>query len=39
MFEGPAAKPRAPRHGDLKAAPLTCKVPGNGPVHFPLTGK
>jgi hypothetical protein len=27
------------RYGDLKATPLTCKVPGDGPVHFPLTSK
>ena len=27
------------RYGDLKATPLTCKVPGNSPVHFPLTRK
>jgi len=27
------------RYGDLKATPLTCKVPGNTPVHFPLTRK
>ena len=27
------------KYGDLKATPLTCKVPGNGPVHFPLTRK
>lgn len=27
------------RYGDLKATPLTCKVPGNSPVHFPLTSK
>jgi hypothetical protein len=26
-------------YGDLKATPLTCKVPGNSPVHFPLTRK
>jgi len=27
------------RYGDLKATPLTCKVPGDSPVHFPLTSK
>jgi len=27
------------RYGDLKATPLTCKVPGDAPVHFPLTSK
>jgi hypothetical protein len=27
------------RYGDLKATPLTCKVPGNSPVHLPLTSK
>ena len=27
------------RYGDLKATPLTCKVPGSSPVHFPLTSK
>ena len=27
------------RYGDLNATPLTCKVPGNSPVHFPLTSK
>jgi Domain of unknown function (DUF6795) len=27
------------RYGDLKATPLTCKVPHNSPVHFPLTSK
>jgi hypothetical protein len=25
------------RYGDLKATPLTCKVPRESPVHFPLT--
>jgi hypothetical protein len=27
------------RYGDLKATPLTCKVLGNGPVHFSLTSE
>ena len=27
------------RYGDLKATPLTCKIPGDSPVHFPLTSK
>ncbi len=27
------------RYGDLKITPLTCKVPGDGPVHFPLTSR
>ena len=27
------------RYGDLKATPLTCKVPDDSPVHFPLTSK
>ena len=27
------------RYGDLKTTPLTCKVPGDGPLHFPLTSK
>jgi hypothetical protein len=27
------------RYADLKTTPLTCKVPGDGPVHFPLTSK
>ena len=27
------------RYGDLKTTPLTCKVPGDSPVHFPLTSK
>jgi hypothetical protein len=27
------------RYADLRATPLTCKVPGDGPVHFPLTSK
>jgi hypothetical protein len=27
------------RYGDLKATPLTCKVPGDIPAHFPLTSK
>jgi hypothetical protein len=27
------------RFGDLKATPLRCKVPGDSPVHFPLTSK
>ena len=27
------------RYGDLKATPLSCKVPGDNPVHFPLTSK
>jgi hypothetical protein len=27
------------KYGDLKATPLTCKVPGDAPVHFPLTSK
>jgi hypothetical protein len=27
------------RYGDLKTTPLTCKVPGDTPVHFPLTSK
>jgi hypothetical protein len=26
-------------YGDSKTTPLTCKVPGDGPVHFPLTSK
>jgi hypothetical protein len=27
------------RYGDLKTTPLTCAIPGDGPVHFPLTSK
>jgi len=27
------------RYGDLKTTPLTCKVPGNSPVHLLLTSK
>jgi hypothetical protein len=27
------------RYGDLKATPLTCKVPGDAPVQFTLTSK
>ena len=27
------------RYGDLKATPLTCRVPVDGTVHFPLTSK
>ena len=27
------------RYGDLKTTPLTCKVPGDAPLHFPLTSK
>jgi hypothetical protein len=27
------------RYGDLKSTPLTCKVPGDTPVHFQLTSK
>ena len=27
------------KYGDLKVTPLTCKVPGDSPVHFPLTSK
>jgi hypothetical protein len=27
------------KYGDLKATPLTCRVPGESPVHFPLTSK
>ncbi|HKB03650.1 MAG TPA: carboxypeptidase-like regulatory domain-containing protein [Gemmataceae bacterium] len=27
------------RYADLKSTPLTCKVPGDSPVHFPLTSK
>ena len=27
------------RYGDLKATPLTRDVPGDAPVHFPLTSK
>jgi hypothetical protein len=27
------------RYGDLKTTPLTCTIPGDGPVHFPLTSK
>ena len=27
------------RYGDLNSTPLTCKVPGDSPVHFSLTSK
>jgi len=27
------------RYGDLKTTPLTCKIPSNGQVHFPLSSK
>jgi hypothetical protein len=27
------------RYGDLKATPLTCKVPGDTPIHFALSRK
>jgi hypothetical protein len=38
--DSPPAKNVLPdKYGDLKTTPLTCKVPGDSPVHFPLTSK
>ena len=37
--EAPRRNVLPDRYGDLKATPLTCKVPGDGPLHFPLTSK